>query len=78
MSITYTEAMDLLETIDAAYVVGYDKGYADGRNDRRKDADAAMLHAEAARIATLVMKAPERDPEADRQWRERQNARWSA
>jgi len=75
---TFTEAVELLETIDAAWIAGYETGYAHGVNARHTEAEALARHTEAARIVTALASVPPRDRDADRAAAARREARWSA
>jgi len=44
---------ELLETIHAAYVAGYNVGYAHGHNDRESDLQDAAVHDLACRTIGL-------------------------
>lgn len=66
-----------LQDRHAAWLAGWDQGYAAGRNDRRTDAQAVALHEAAAEVVTRMAGYPERDPEADRAAAQRRGDRFS-
>ena len=43
---TFTEAVELLETIDAAWIAGYETGYAHGVNARHTEAEMVPIERE--------------------------------
>lgn len=59
--ISVTRAHDLgrLDAVSVAFCAGYDTGYAHGRNDRRKEAEAVRLHEAAAEIVLRMARLPE-------------------
>lgn len=61
---------------DEAYLSGFCHGHIAGR--RFVEDEIATLQREAARIVHRLAEIPERDREADKAWRSRVEARWSA
>lgn len=76
----------LLDGIHAAWVAGYETGYAHGRNDRARQIEADERHAQAAAVVTAAAGLPERDhaedarraAEREAYWSARREGRWSA
>lgn len=62
----FDERMAELEDRHAAFICGWDQGYAAGRNDRSTDAEAMVLHQAAAEVVTRMAGFPEHDAEADK------------
>lgn len=62
----------------AAFLAGYDLGWAHGRNAGQLDEDRAALHAPAAAVVLALAGHPEIDPERTRARRGRWDAAWDA
>jgi hypothetical protein len=73
----FDAAMFDLEDRAAAFVAGYDLGYAHGRNGRRAEAEAVRLHEAAAEIVTRCAALPEVDPAESARRKALRDARWS-
>jgi sugar/nucleoside kinase (ribokinase family) len=67
-----------LEDRAAAFVAGYDTGYAAGRNDRRAEAEAVRLATAAAEVVLRCAGLPEVDPAESARRRSARDRRWGA
>ena len=67
-----------LEDRAAAFIAGYDTGYAHGRNARRAEAEAVALHVAVAEVVARCAALPEIDREDSRRRWEAREGRWSA